>query len=72
MVINHDTKEILGMHLISKDAVDIIHEAVMIVKNKMTVSEVADAIHIFPTLSEVIKLVAQSSMSDLSSVSCCI
>ncbi len=72
MVIDHDTKEILGMHLISKDAVDIIHEAVMIVKNKMTVSEVADTIHIFPTLSELIKLVAQSSIRDLSSVSCCI
>ena len=72
MVINHDTKKILGIHLISKDAVDIIHEAVMIVKNKMTVSEVADTIHIFPTLSEVIKLVAQSYISHLASISCCI
>ena len=72
MIINNETKQILGIHLISKDAVEIIHEAVIIVKNKMTVSEVADTIHVFPTLSEVIKLVAQSALSDLATLSCCI
>ena len=72
MIINRNTEEILGIHLISPDAVDIIHEASLIVENKMKVSDLSQMIHIFPTLSEVFKLVSQSYKLDLSNISCCV
>jgi mercuric reductase len=72
MIINKENEEILGIHLISHDAVDIIHEASLVVKNKMKVSDLSQMIHIFPTLSEVFKLVSQSYQLDLSNISCCI
>ena len=52
-----DTKshQILGIHMIGPHATDLVAEAVMIIKNKMTVEQIKDVIHPHPTLSEVIK-----------------
>jgi len=72
IVINRKTEEILGIHILSTNAADLIHEGVMIVKNHMTLDEVISTIHIFPTLSEAIKLTAQSFKRDISVISCCI
>lgn len=72
MVINNQTQEILGIHIFSPLAHELIHEATMIVKNKMTVDEVINTLHVFPTMSEAIRLVAQSFRMDLNKVSCCI
>ncbi|MBT4286056.1 MAG: dihydrolipoyl dehydrogenase [Deltaproteobacteria bacterium] len=47
--------QILGIHLIGPHATDLLAEAVMIIKNRMTVEQVKDVIHPHPTLSEVIK-----------------
>jgi len=52
-------------------AADLIHEAVMIVKNRMTIDEVINTLHVFPTLSEAIKLGAQSFRRDITKMSCC-
>lgn len=46
--------------MLAPQASDLIHEGVMIVKNKMTVEEVVDTLHVFPTLSEAIKRGARS------------
>ena len=48
-----------------------IHEATMIVKNRMTLEEVINTTHVFPALSEAIKLAAQSYFRDISKLSCC-
>ncbi|HDZ18460.1 hypothetical protein LCGC14_1129130 [marine sediment metagenome] len=72
IVINRKTEEILGIHILSTNAADLIHEGVMIVKNHMTLDDVISTIHVFPTLSEAIKLTAQSFKRDISVISCCI
>jgi len=72
IVINRKTEEILGIHILSTNAADLIHEGVMIIKNHMTLDEVISTIHVFPTLSEAIKLTAQSFKRDISVISCCI
>lgn len=72
MVINHKTKVIVGIHIISPLAADIITTATYIIKNKMTIYDVKDTVHIFPTLSEMIKKVAQSFEQDLDEMACCV
>ena len=71
MVINYETEEILGIHILSDGAADLIHEGVMIVENKMKLDDVINTLHVFPTLSEGIKLVAQSFKRDISKMTCC-
>lgn len=71
IVINDKTQEIIGMHILAPEAADLMHEGVMIVRNRMTIDEVIDTLHIFPTLSEAIKITAQSFRRDVEKMSCC-
>src|SRR5579884_3480043 len=72
MVADERTHRILGIHILSRNAAELIHEASLIVKNKYTVEDVVNTIHVFPTLSESIKIVAQSYFRDVGATSCCI
>ncbi len=72
IVANADTNEIIGIHVLSPNASEIIHEATMILKNKMTIEEVIETIHVFPTISEIIKIASQSRVRDVSKMSCCV
>ncbi len=72
MVIDNKTKRVLGVHIVSPLAADIIHEAVMAVKFKLTTDDIIDTVHVFPTFSEAIKLVAESFTRDIGNISCCI
>ena len=60
MLIEKETHKIIGIHMLAPHASDLLHEGVMIVKCEMTAEEVVDTLHIFPTLSEVIKQSARS------------
>lgn len=71
IVTNRETKEIIGVHILSPHAADLIHEGTLAVKFKLTVDDIIDTVHIFPTLSEAIKLAAQSFYKDVSKLSCC-
>lgn len=72
IVADNKTHQVYGVHILGPDAADLIHEATMIVKNKMTLEDVIDTVHVFPTLSESIKLAAQSFFKDVAKLSCCI
>lgn len=72
VVIDTKTDKIIGIHILAPQAAELIHEGVMIVKNKMTVNEVIDTLHVFPTLSEAIKIAAQSFRRDVTKMSCCV
>lgn len=72
IVADNNTHQIYGIHILGPEAADLIHEATMIVKNKMTLEDVIDTVHVFPTLSESIKLAAQSFFKDVAKLSCCI
>ena len=65
------TETILGVHILAPDAAEVIHQAVMLVKNKMTVKDAAEKIDVYPTLSEMVKLCAQSFYKDVGKLSCC-
>ncbi len=72
MVIHPENSKILGVHMVMPDAADLIHEAVIAVKFGLTVDDIIDTTHVFPTMSEGLKLVAQAFVRDISVMSCCI
>lgn len=72
MVIDNRTHRILGVHILSDLAADMIHEGVLAVKHKLAIADIIDTVHVFPTMSEALKLAAQSFTKDVTSLSCCI
>lgn len=71
IVADKETEKILGVHILAREAAEIIHQAVLIIKNSMTVKEVSEKIDVYPTFSEMIKLCAQSFSRDVGQLSCC-
>ncbi|HEV2118672.1 MAG TPA: mercury(II) reductase [Candidatus Bathyarchaeia archaeon] len=71
LVINRETKQILGLHMVAPHAADLIHEGVLAVKFKLSIDNIIDTVHVFPTLSEGVKLAAQSFYKDVGQLSCC-
>jgi len=72
MVVHPETSVILGVHIVAPLAADLIHEATLAVKFGLTVDDIIGTVHVFPTLSEGIKLAAQAFTRDISVMSCCI
>ena len=72
MVIHPESSKILGVHIVSPNAADLIHEATLAVKFGLTIDDIIDTIHVFPTLSEGIKRVAQAFTRDVSTMACCV
>jgi mercuric reductase len=62
---------IVGVHILASIAADMIHEAVMALKYRLAIDDIIDTVHVFPTMSEAIKLVATSFKQDVSKLSCC-
>jgi mercuric reductase len=63
--------KILGVHLLASLAPDMIHEGVLAVKHGLTLEDLIDTVHVFPTHSEAIKLAALSFFEDVDKLSCC-
>jgi mercuric reductase len=72
MVVHPELGRVLGVHIVAPLAADLIHEATVAVKFGLTVDDLIDTVHVFPTLSEGIKLAAQAFRRDISRMSCCV
>jgi len=71
MVVETETERVLGVHLLAPDAGDLIMEGVYAVKYRLTVDDIIDTVHVFPTLAEAIKLAATSFRADITKLTCC-
>ena len=63
--------KIFGVHILASLAPDMIHEGVLAVKHGLTLEDIIDTVHVFPTHSEAIKLAALSFFEDVDKLSCC-
>ncbi|MCI0381438.1 MAG: mercury(II) reductase [Chlamydiae bacterium] len=72
MVIDPNTKKILGVHILSPGGGELIAEAMALIKSNQTIDDVINALPMFPTLSEAIKIVSLAFYKDISKLSCCI
>lgn len=71
IMIDSNTKRIKGVQILGPHAADLIHEGVLAVKFGLTIDDIIDTVHVFPTLSEGFKLAAQAFYQDISKLSCC-
>jgi len=72
VVKHHETDEIVGVHMVGPRAADMIMEATLAVKFGLTVDDIIDTVHPFPTFSEAFKQACQAFRRNTSKMSCCI
>ncbi|EQD77454.1 mercury(II) reductase [mine drainage metagenome] len=72
MVVESGTQKLLGVHIVSPIAADMIHAAAYALRGGLTVEDIIDTVHTFPTFSEALKMAAESFRHDMSRMSCCI
>ncbi|MFC5973727.1 FAD-dependent oxidoreductase [Halomarina salina] len=72
VVKHHETDEIVGVHMVGARAADMIPEATLAVRFGLTVDDIIDTIHPFPTFSEAFKHACQAFRRDTSKMSCCV
>jgi mercuric reductase len=71
MVINRDTREIVGVSLVMPNAGEVIHEAAMAMRFRAKLEDYIDMIHVYPTMAEALKIAAISYFKDPAKLSCC-
>ena len=72
MVADSKSRRLVGVHIVSPLAADMIHAAAYALRGRLTVEDVIDTVHAFPTFSEAIKFAAESFHHDMNRMSCCI
>lgn len=71
IVAEAESHKILGVHILASLAPDLIHEGVLAVRQGLTLEDIIDTVHVFPTHSEAIKLAALSFFEDVDKLTCC-
>ena len=59
MIVNTETRQILGCHICGPHAADLIQEVALAMANGLTVDAIADTIHGHPTLGEAVQQAAR-------------
>ncbi len=72
MMIDPETEKIVGVSIVSNMAADLIHEATIAVKFGLTLNDIIDTVHVFPTMSEGLKRVAQAFKINVHAMTCCV
>ena len=72
ITVDPDNSRIVGMHILAPNATDVITEGAYAVRNGYTIDDIIATSHIFPSISEGIKLAAQSFIRDMSRMACCV
>jgi mercuric reductase len=70
-LVEAEIHKILGVHILVSLAPEMIHEGVLAVKHGLTLEDILDTVHVFPTYSEAIKLAAVSFFEDVDKLTCC-
>jgi mercuric reductase len=65
------TRQLLAAHILASEAGEMVTEAALAIKSGLTVEDVTSTFHPYLTLSEGIKLAAQTFSKDVTKLSCC-
>jgi mercuric reductase len=71
LVADATTRKIIGAHILAAEAGEMITEPALAIKFGLTIEDVTSAFHPYLTLSEGIKLAAQTFDRDVAKLSCC-
>ena len=72
LVVHPKTKRILGAHAVAANAAEIIHIPVLAMRAGMTIDDLIETVHVFPTYAEAWKMCAQTFYRDPKTMSCCV
>lgn len=72
LILNPRDGSILGAQVLAPFASEFITEIALAIKAKMTYEDLINTTHVFPTMSEVLKVTAQAFLRDVSLMSCCV
>jgi mercuric reductase len=71
LIAEKDSRKLVGAHIIASEAGDMITEPALAIKHGLTIDDLTATLHPYLTLSEGIKLAAQSFDKDAAQLSCC-
>jgi mercuric reductase len=71
LVADAKTNQLIGAHVVAENAGDVIYAATLAVRFGLTITDLADNFAPYLTMSEGLKLAAQSFRRDTSKLSCC-
>lgn len=71
LVIDKDSRRVTGVQAVAPEAGELIQTAVLAIRNKMTVEELANQLFPYLTMVEGLKLAAQTFSKDVKQLSCC-
>jgi mercuric reductase len=71
MVLDEQTRQVVGVSMLGTNASEVIHEAAMALRFGATTDDFIDLVHAYPTMAEALKLVAISFTKDVNRLSCC-
>jgi mercuric reductase len=71
MVADRTTGRLLGVHLSCHRGAELINAAALALRGKLTVEELANTLHVYPSMGEGLRLCAQGFSRDITKLSCC-
>ena len=71
MVADKVTGRLLGVHLVSQHASELVNEAALAIRLRATIEDMANTLHVYPSMGEGLRLCAQGFSRDVSKLSCC-
>src|SRR5690625_3678199 len=71
IVADAKTLKVLGVHIVSENAGDVIYAASLVVKHGLTVNDLKDSLAPYLTMAEGLRLAALTFDKDVSKLSCC-
>lgn len=71
LVAERDSGRLLGAHILAAEAGEIIQAAVLAIRNRMTIHDLAEQMFPYLTMVEGLKLCAQTFTMDVKKLSCC-
>jgi mercuric reductase len=71
MVADKGSGRLLGVHLACHRGAELINEAALAVRMRITIEEMANTLHVYPSMGEGLRLCAQGFFRDIRKLSCC-
>jgi mercuric reductase len=71
IVADRSTGRILGVHLSCHRGAELINAAALALRGKLTIEELANTLHVYPSMGEGLRLCAQGFSRDITKLSCC-
>jgi mercuric reductase len=71
MVADRASGRLLGVHLACHLGADLVNEGALALRARLTVEDMANTLHVYPSMAEGLRLCAQGFSRDISRLSCC-